>query len=114
MVVVVRCQDADRIFYVRLVPVDEWLEATHAFGQWFEPPDADQSGYGTVTLSGTLVVGQRYSGCSHCGQLGLAKCGSCERLSCWNSTDQTFSCVWCKHSGRISGGITRVSARSEQ
>lgn len=56
-----------------------------------------------MPTSGNFYYGE--SGCPYCGNLSYVKCGTCNKLSCWNPEVKRFTCAICDASGEVNGTI---------
>jgi hypothetical protein len=111
IIVLSRCTASPgQTFGIRL----EEKTSRHWFVNWaFALPEtvAAREGYDRTEVSGSFeIVEHEYPGCPSCGQHGIALCGSCDKLGCWNVTERSSQCPWCGARGTIEGEITRLRA----
>lgn len=64
-----------------------------------------------LDIEGTFVHDE-YSGCPYCGAIGIIRC-FCERIFCWDLSQDEFTCPWCGESGVPSGTFTTMRAGSD-
>src|SRR5215467_8933148 len=54
-------------------------------------------------LTGTFLLSPEYPGCPGCHADSIVCCNTCGELSCWQSSDQRFTCASCGAIGLVSG-----------
>ena len=52
-------------------------------------------------ISGRVEIDTEYPGCPYCGSTGWVRCGKCGKLTCYNGEGNSFTCAWCKSSGKL-------------
>ena len=65
---------------------------------------------GSIDWTGLKQAGR----CPHCSARSIARCGSCNKVTCHPDGKQgsPFRCAWCSHSGVLRGRIKNLSGRA--
>ena len=102
-VILARCSKDRRAFGMRTQKMSDgdWWR------MWAFPIDerrAHHEGYDTTEIRGSLKYAEGYPGCPYCGAMNFVRCGTCDKLTCYNN-EVKLGCGWC---GTLMTNITPV------
>lgn len=103
VIVVGRCCRQRLLYGMRLERQGDrqWM-ATWAFP--LQERTATREHYDQTRIEGSFAILPTYPGCPHCQSRSFFRCGSCQRVSCWDGERRSVTCPWCSVSGELSSG----------
>ena len=99
-VILAKCTSENKIYGIRVERQSKDWVRTWAFP--IQEDIAQQEGFDTVQIQGSLMETSEYPGCPYCKTNGFFICGTCGKLNCYHGEEWT-TCEWCGNSAKTSG-----------
>ena len=99
-VVLAKCSTFPKTYGIRIERrMDKIWYCTWAFP--LSEKTANNEGFESTMISGRVEYDPEYPGCPFCGTSDWVSCGKCRKITCFTSSDNFFTCMWCGNSGEV-------------
>ena len=91
-IITAKCNATRKLYGIRIEQNGNFIDCTDSFPLASSHADAK---YPEFNFHGELRLTSDFEGCPHCHQIGFIKCGTCGKISCWDSITKKVTCPWC-------------------
>lgn len=92
-VMVAKCCKCQQYVGIRIEEKENVWHVNWAFK--LTQKEGQREGYETGAVNGNFKVDESFPGCPHCHAKGIAQCGTCDHIVCYDKEDPKITCAFC-------------------